>query len=121
VEFYGFDAGYLERLASGDPATEKHFHSYFGELILIKRRRSLDNEELPFGYEWLIAQVLREKRLFRDIAIASIICTFFAFSIHAFCNHHFLTLGLACVALAFVGVEREGSRLAEAPSGKKAS
>lgn len=38
MEFYGFDAGYLERLASGDPATEKHFHSYFGELILIKLR-----------------------------------------------------------------------------------
>jgi RNA polymerase sigma-70 factor (ECF subfamily) len=38
VEFYGFDAGYLERLASGDPVTEQHFHSYFGELILIKLR-----------------------------------------------------------------------------------
>jgi RNA polymerase sigma-70 factor (ECF subfamily) len=38
VEFFGFDAGYLERLASGDPAIEQHFHQYFGELILIKLR-----------------------------------------------------------------------------------
>jgi RNA polymerase sigma-70 factor (ECF subfamily) len=38
VEFYGFDADYLKRLASGDPATEQHFHSYFGQLILIKLR-----------------------------------------------------------------------------------
>jgi RNA polymerase sigma-70 factor (ECF subfamily) len=38
VEFYGFDAAYIERLANGDPATEQHFHTYFGELILIKLR-----------------------------------------------------------------------------------
>ena len=38
MELFGFDAGYLERLANGDPATEQHFHSYFGELILIKLR-----------------------------------------------------------------------------------
>jgi RNA polymerase sigma-70 factor (ECF subfamily) len=34
----GFDAAYLQRLAEGDPQTEQHFCSYFGELIRIKAR-----------------------------------------------------------------------------------
>jgi len=38
VEFFSFDAAYLERLAAGDPATERHFSEYFSELILIKLR-----------------------------------------------------------------------------------
>jgi RNA polymerase sigma-70 factor (ECF subfamily) len=38
VEFFSFDAEYLERLASGDPETERHFTEYFSELILIKLR-----------------------------------------------------------------------------------
>jgi RNA polymerase sigma factor (sigma-70 family) len=38
VQFISFDAGYLERLAAGDSAVEKHFNDYFGELIFIKLR-----------------------------------------------------------------------------------
>jgi len=38
VEFYSFDATYLERLAAGDPEIERHFNEYFSELILIKLR-----------------------------------------------------------------------------------
>ena len=38
MEFTSFDSGYLERLAAGDAAAEKHFHDYFGELIFIKLR-----------------------------------------------------------------------------------
>jgi RNA polymerase sigma-70 factor (ECF subfamily) len=38
VEFYSFDAAYLERLAAGDPEIERHFSEYFSELILIKLR-----------------------------------------------------------------------------------
>jgi RNA polymerase sigma-70 factor (ECF subfamily) len=38
VDFYSFDAGYLERLAAGDPEIERHFNEYFSELILIKLR-----------------------------------------------------------------------------------
>ncbi len=33
---FPFDAGYLQRLKAGDPATEEHFARYFGELIRIK-------------------------------------------------------------------------------------
>jgi len=47
VEFFGFDASYLERLAGGDPATEQHFHDYFSELILIKlRARQLSRQAI---------------------------------------------------------------------------
>ncbi|HLK67957.1 MAG TPA: sigma-70 family RNA polymerase sigma factor [Bryobacteraceae bacterium] len=38
MEFYSFDAAYLERLAAGDPEIERHFNQYFSELILIKLR-----------------------------------------------------------------------------------
>jgi RNA polymerase sigma-70 factor, ECF subfamily len=38
VDFQSFDAGYLEKLAAGDPETERHFHEYFGQLILIRLR-----------------------------------------------------------------------------------
>lgn len=38
MEFYSFDAAYLERLAAGDPEIERHFSEYFSELILIKLR-----------------------------------------------------------------------------------
>lgn len=38
VERYAFDREYVERLAQGDPDVERHFVSYFGELLLIKLR-----------------------------------------------------------------------------------
>jgi ATP-binding cassette subfamily B protein len=48
-----------------------------GEVILVKKRHSFGDEERPFGLMWLVGQVLRERQLFREIAIASIINTFF--------------------------------------------
>lgn len=38
MEFYNFDASYLERLCSGDFRTQEHFVSYFSELIQLKLR-----------------------------------------------------------------------------------
>ena len=49
-----------------------------GEIILVKRRYGLGDERQPFGLKWLAGQVLRERRLLRDIAIASFITTVFA-------------------------------------------
>jgi RNA polymerase sigma-70 factor (ECF subfamily) len=46
VERYAFDQDYLERLASGDAETERHFASYFGQLLLIKLRGRLRNPQL---------------------------------------------------------------------------
>jgi len=42
-----------------------------GETLLLKRRWRLTDEEQPFDFKWLIGQVVRERRQFRDIGIAS--------------------------------------------------
>jgi ATP-binding cassette subfamily B protein len=47
------------------------FDIWAGDLILIKRRWRLTDEERPFGAQWLIGQVVKERRLFRDIAVAA--------------------------------------------------
>lgn len=41
-----FDGDYLERLRKGDPDTEGHFVSYFGELLRIKLRSRLRSPQL---------------------------------------------------------------------------
>jgi RNA polymerase sigma-70 factor (ECF subfamily) len=38
---FEFDRAYLDRLASGDPDTERHFTRYFGDLLQIKLRSRL--------------------------------------------------------------------------------
>ena len=38
MELFAFDRAYYDRLRAGDPETERHFVSYFSELILIKLR-----------------------------------------------------------------------------------
>lgn len=48
-----------------------------GEIFLIKRRYRLDDDHRPFGFSWLLAQAMRERHLFRDIAISSIMSTIF--------------------------------------------
>ncbi|MHB8726485.1 MAG: peptidase domain-containing ABC transporter [Casimicrobiaceae bacterium] len=49
-----------------------------GEAILIKRRHSPTDEQQPFGMAWLAGQVLRERRLFKDIGLAALVSTVFA-------------------------------------------
>ena len=41
VEFFSFDADYLQRLRDRDFQTEQHFVTYFGKLLLIKLRSRL--------------------------------------------------------------------------------
>jgi RNA polymerase sigma-70 factor, ECF subfamily len=45
VEFFTFDAEYLEKLQLGDPSAEKHFVAYFSELIHLKLRSRLASRE----------------------------------------------------------------------------
>lgn len=45
MQFFAFDAAYLERLRSGDARTEEHFVRYFGELIQLKLRSRLNSRE----------------------------------------------------------------------------
>lgn len=45
MQFFAFDAAYVEKLRSGDARTEEHFVSYFGELIHLKLRSRLNSRE----------------------------------------------------------------------------
>jgi len=49
-----------------------------GEAVLIKRVHGLGDIQQPFGMGWLIAQVLRERRLFGNIALGAFVSTVFA-------------------------------------------
>ncbi len=46
MQFYSFDDEYLRRLRDGDSQVERHFASYFGELIQLKLRRRLRSRQL---------------------------------------------------------------------------
>jgi RNA polymerase sigma-70 factor, ECF subfamily len=45
LEFFAFDASYIERLCSGDTQVEGHFVNYFSELIRLKLRSRLNTKE----------------------------------------------------------------------------
>ena len=79
-----------------------------GEIVLVKRRFRLDDEQQPFGFGWLFGQVLREKRLFGDIAWGALVSTLFAiappflFMIvfdRVLANHSYSTLEVVAGAL----------------------
>src|SRR5205823_7621609 len=44
--FHSFDADYLDRLASGDSAIERHFSLYFGDLLSLKLRVRIRSAQL---------------------------------------------------------------------------
>ena len=45
LEFFAFDASYIDMLRSGDPQVEGHFVDYFSELIRLKLRSRLNSRE----------------------------------------------------------------------------
>lgn len=79
-----------------------------GETILVKRVHSAGDERQPFGLRWLAGQVLRERRLFLDIAAAALISTVFAlgppFMVmivmnRVLVNHSYATLNVLSVVI----------------------
>ena len=47
MDFFAFDEAYVERLRSGDPATEHHFFVYFEKLLQIKlRARAIGSDDV---------------------------------------------------------------------------
>jgi subfamily B ATP-binding cassette protein HlyB/CyaB len=84
-----------------------------GDLILLKRRFAATDENRPFGFAWLFGQVLRERRLFRDIGLAAVISTAFALAPpfmflivldRVLVNHSYPTLTVVAVALLLMVV-----------------
>jgi len=49
-----------------------------GEAILIKRLHATTDEQHAFGMAWLGRQVMRERKLFGDIAVGAVVSTVFA-------------------------------------------
>src|SRR5260370_37372786 len=45
-QFHSFDGDYLRQLASRDATVERHFSSYFGDLLLLKLRARIRSPQL---------------------------------------------------------------------------
>ncbi len=82
-----------------------------GELILIKRAFGSTDERQPFGIAWLVGQVLRERRLFRDIGYGALASTVFAIAPpflfrvvidRVVVSHSYPTLNVIVVAIAIM-------------------
>lgn len=54
--------------------------AWTGDVVLIKRDYRLRDEDQPFGFRWIIGQLLRDRRVFRDILLASVVLSFVALS-----------------------------------------
>ncbi|VFN03095.1 MAG: ATP-binding cassette, subfamily B [Candidatus Kentron sp. G] len=51
---------------------EKFEHAWSGELLLLKRSYSVGDENQPFGFRWFVPEILRQKAVFVDVAIAAV-------------------------------------------------
>jgi ATP-binding cassette subfamily B protein len=49
-----------------------------GDALLVKRRIGRVEDDQPFGFAWMFAQVLRERTLFRDVALAALVLSVLA-------------------------------------------
>lgn len=49
-----------------------------GDVVLLRRNYDLADEDKPFSMEFIIALMLREKKIVRDIAVAAVVLSFFA-------------------------------------------
>ena len=63
MELYIFDKAYVDRLREGDPATEHHFVSYFGQLLgIMLRARMLPPERVDDIRQETFIRVIRALR-----------------------------------------------------------
>jgi ATP-binding cassette, subfamily B, bacterial HlyB/CyaB len=49
-----------------------------GDALFLKRRRGASEEEKPFGFAWLVDQVLRERAIFKSVGIAALMLSVFS-------------------------------------------
>jgi len=60
--------------------------NWTGRLILCKRQYAQAEERQAFGLRWFMPEILRNKRYFRDVAIAALMATLISFSTPVFFN-----------------------------------
>ncbi len=95
--------------------TEEQFsRSWRGSVVLLKRQYRLSDTDQPFGFRWFVPELFRQRRLFRDVAIAAFVLyalglatpIFFQLVIDKVLVHEsyatltVLTIGI-CIALLF--------------------
>jgi subfamily B ATP-binding cassette protein HlyB/CyaB len=116
-----------EELAVSDPLADRPGHlmlsresleeAWGGEAVALRRIYRLDDQNQPFGLRWFIPEILRQKSLFRDVAVAALVLNaiglalplFFQLVIDRVLVHQtYSTLYVLCIgiviALAFEGV-----------------
>ncbi|MGA2213912.1 MAG: peptidase domain-containing ABC transporter [Bryobacteraceae bacterium] len=91
------------------------FEFWTGEVLLLKLRWRVAGVDRPFGFGWLVEQLVMERRLFRDIAVAAFLIsllallppiTFMIMIDRVLSNHSMATLQiLGIVLLAMIGFE----------------
>lgn len=87
VDAHRDESGAVDQVTVFDPLTERtdgtppeflllsrdRFEAAWGgELLLLKRNYSLTDEKQPFGFAWFIPEVLRQRTVFVDVAIAAV-------------------------------------------------
>jgi ATP-binding cassette subfamily B protein len=87
------------------------FEFWTGQVLLLQRRWKLTDQEQPFGFSWVLGQVLREKKLIRDIGISAVFMSLLSlfpviammiFVDRVLTYHSMSTLWVMAVALAGV-------------------
>ncbi|BAI76919.1 ATP-binding cassette subfamily B (plasmid) [Azospirillum sp. B510] len=67
------------------PLDRKRFtDAWTGEVFLLKRQYGLGDEEQSFGLRWVLREILRQKRIFRDIAVAAILLSMMGLALPIF-------------------------------------
>ncbi|RZA05256.1 MAG: peptidase domain-containing ABC transporter, partial [Proteobacteria bacterium] len=64
-------------IAEGPGATigielDQFIKHWSGELVLAKRSFSMADPEQPFGFLWFVPEILQQRRLFADVAVAAL-------------------------------------------------
>ncbi|MDR6754966.1 ATP-binding cassette subfamily B protein [Mycoplana sp. BE70] len=52
---------------------EKFSRSWHGSIVLLKRNYRLFDDDQPFGLRWFIPEIVRQRSLFRDVALAAFV------------------------------------------------
>jgi len=58
-----------------DTPREDFEAQWASEIVIVRRRYALNDENQPFGFLWFLQDILKQKAAFRDVAAASIILT----------------------------------------------
>ncbi|MDF1635593.1 peptidase domain-containing ABC transporter [Mycoplana sp. MJR14] len=52
---------------------ERFLRSWRGSIVLVKRNYRMSDLDQPFGFRWFIPEIIRQRSLFRDVALAALV------------------------------------------------